>query len=274
MKSVPKVVRQFEWLTLLIIGIEVVNTCLRFDSVSGFWVRYFGENKGSLITIISQIISILIISAFTYFITRKKSVTAKWILIFFVGINVISNFINPTKFFEYNGSWTEKIWMWITTAIEYYMAYLLFTQDFEKWLAKEKQVKERTFPFGIPKIILVLFIIFAIISFFSKKSQRSYPPSVIRDVALMYLKQTEEFIETYKQEHGAYPESLEGLGIHVFLNDTSYNRGERLQRFHQYQLQPDGKHYILFDVGPDGISGTADDIYPSPDADFVGYIKK
>jgi hypothetical protein len=272
MKSAPSVVKRFEWLTLLVIGISVVHTCLRFDSINASWVRYYGENKGTWITIVWQIIWALIILTFAYLITRRKSVAAKWIYISLVGFGAIGLF--APKPYEFYGSWTDKIAYWLIAAIDFYRASLLFTQDFEKWLAKGKQVKERAFPLGIPRIVLVLSVLAAITSFISKRSLESLSPSIYKDMALMHLKQTEEFIETYKQEHGAYPKSLEGLGFHNFLNDPSYDRYERPRQFHQYQLQPGGQHYTLFDVGPDGVSGTADDIYPLPDADFGGYVKK
>jgi hypothetical protein len=48
-------------------------------------------------------------------------------------------------------------------------------------------------------------------------------------------------------------------------------------RTSQYELQSDGRSYTLLDVGPDGVSGTVDDIFPEILADevgHIGYVKK
>ena len=100
------------------------------------------------------------------------------------------------------------------------------------------------------------------------------------------LKQTIVAIEFYRQAHGKYPGALENLEEKVgnisssetYLLDVSGSfKLVSSRQLHQYELLPDGKHYYLFDLGMDGLRGTADDIYPdvlSPEFISVGYLQK
>jgi hypothetical protein len=87
-------------------------------------------------------------------------------------------------------------------------------------------------------------------------------------------------IEYYKEVHGSYPSKLDDLDRSdtAFLYDTSFGlKGALIKKFHQYQLLPDGLHYTLFDVGPDKVPGTADDLYPvilDDEASHIGYVRK
>lgn len=105
-------------------------------------------------------------------------------------------------------------------------------------------------------------------------------------IAEKNLKQTVMALEYYKLVHGAYPAQLSDLFEkkqfgsfgESYLYDTSggLDMAKKLQP-HQYELQPDGQHYYLYDVGPDEQAGTADDIFPDvpqEDLDHIGYRKK
>ncbi len=76
-------------------------------------------------------------------------------------------------------------------------------------------------------------------------------------------------IESYKTEHGRYPESLEVLRRSLSSNSTVFgydpsdevNPG-RQPRDYYYELV-DSEHYYLLGVGPDGHPFTQDDIVPN-----------
>ena len=78
-----------------------------------------------------------------------------------------------------------------------------------------------------------------------------------------------------------YPNSLSelsGLAIQgrVTIHDID-SRAQSPSDTHQYALQPDRKHYVLFGVGPDGVSGTADDVFPviaPEDEGHIGYVSR
>jgi hypothetical protein len=87
-------------------------------------------------------------------------------------------------------------------------------------------------------------------------------------------------VEFYKQVHGVYPKRLDDLvrASCSYLYDGSAGfSGTLHHKFHQYELLPDGQHYTLSDTGPDGVSGTADDVYPillTDEVEHVGYVKR
>ena len=77
-------------------------------------------------------------------------------------------------------------------------------------------------------------------------------------------------IEYYKLQNGHYPKSLldlkgeDGKEEFLFIHDPTHmelKAGE--PRLFFYQLEPDGAHYYLLSVGPDGTPFTADDIVPA-----------
>jgi|GEM_PF-6692590 hypothetical protein len=94
---------------------------------------------------------------------------------------------------------------------------------------------------------------------------RSYMPGIYQSLSKQYLKQTVMALEYYKLVHGAYPatlDELKGDGTH-FLHDPSQgNNFQKIELQHAYRLQPGGKRYLLMDTGPDGLTGTADDVFP------------
>jgi len=74
-------------------------------------------------------------------------------------------------------------------------------------------------------------------------------------------------LETYQQEQGRYPSSLEAFTQLPYslrlvnIQDFSAGVFSRPREYH-YDLAPDGRSYTLFAVGPDGRAGTADDLFP------------
>lgn len=90
-------------------------------------------------------------------------------------------------------------------------------------------------------------------------------------------------IEYYKLQNSRYPNNLEDLrsslkkGEMVFTFDVSgpLKMGEKPRDFY-YKVIRDGKNYLLFSVGSDGIPFTEDDIYPllDPNKDkATGWLK-
>ena len=91
-------------------------------------------------------------------------------------------------------------------------------------------------------------------------------PSVYQTLSKRYLKETVMALEYYKLVHGAYPtglDELKGDGTNTYLHDASAGLDlAKIRQPHAYTLQKGGLHYQLMDAGPDGVTGTADDIYP------------
>lgn len=86
-------------------------------------------------------------------------------------------------------------------------------------------------------------------------------------------------IEAYRREQGRYPVRLAAFTQLPYslrlvnIQDFSAGVFRRPKEYH-YDLDPDGRTYTLFAVGPDGRPGTADDLYPElPDsvARHTGY---
>jgi hypothetical protein len=86
-----------------------------------------------------------------------------------------------------------------------------------------------------------------------------------------------EAIETYKVQHGSYPQDLgelrqslpqEALVYIVDPTDTDLKDG---QRYYFYELV-DPDHYYARSVGPDGAPFTADDIVPSVAGGSIGLL--
>jgi hypothetical protein len=79
-----------------------------------------------------------------------------------------------------------------------------------------------------------------------------------------------QLVERLEQHHartGQYPSRLTDLRVSVFNLPAPeiYDRGVGMlnqSKPYQYQLDPDGRHYLLFSVGLDGKPGTGDEMYP------------
>ena len=75
----------------------------------------------------------------------------------------------------------------------------------------------------------------------------------------MILPQDAGILELYKKKYGKYPGSFEELkkgGYELFATADHY-----LKPFY-YKVSDDAQSYKLCSLGPDGILGTSDDIYP------------
>ena len=139
---------------------------------------------------------------------------------------------------------------------------------------------------GVKLIVLgvagILFSVVVGIVVYRQFSGKVVPESIHRSLAQDYLKQSLMAIEYYKVVHGVYPDKLDLLQSGSHHNSFIYDfTGGRLMgqplKLSQYEVQPGGNSYVLFDVGPDGVSGTADDIFPeilAEEVGHIGYIKK
>jgi hypothetical protein len=114
---------------------------------------------------------------------------------------------------------------------------------------------------------------------FHRFSTSAVGKDIHQTMAKNYLKQTVMALEYYKLVHGAYPNTLDevkGEGIYFLHDGSAGTEIGNIHQLHAYALQPDGLHYRLMDTGPDGITGTADDIAPvmSPEElERTGYVK-
>ena len=89
-------------------------------------------------------------------------------------------------------------------------------------------------------------------------------------------------LEFYKLQNGKYPEDLKALVQKdaknpVFIYEPFFRLGATESKPFVYELIDQGKHYYLYSRGPDGIEGTADDIFPAvseQESEKIGYRKK
>ncbi|HTB22156.1 MAG TPA: hypothetical protein VK914_05580 [bacterium] len=275
MKVLPDVVRRFEWLTALVIGIKLGAAVLAYFHPE--WNgRTFSANFLNLACF--QGLSICWAWFLTYFITRGKSRAAKWVFVvlcvfFLAGSVMMDLIVRRIPALSFAATLMDL-------PIRVYMAWLLFTPEFEKWFRKSRGLDAADpFPWvlgGLGVLFFVLLVALMMRTFMGKSA-------VNKSLSQMYLKQSIAAIEYYKQVHGLYPTALtdlDGTNRQYFLDDISagYHFPPQLHpQLHQYRLFPGGKHYVLFDVGPDGVSGTADDVYPqvaSYEAGHIGYLKQ
>lgn len=88
-------------------------------------------------------------------------------------------------------------------------------------------------------------------------------------MAVTMLNDLVKEIEFYKLQHGHYPAALSEFNTKdtkkpVFTMDpTAMQRGDAINAFFFYELEPEGKFYFLRSVGADGVPFTADDVLPS-----------
>ncbi len=129
------------------------------------------------------------------------------------------------------------------------------------------QIRKREFSgkgLAITGIILgVLGIIFSILLygslFYYGFIAKSGPFTEIKvKVSKMTLTQDAGLLELYKKKYGKYPESLEEARKAGF---QIYGMDHYLKPFY-YKVSNNGQSYELRSLGPDGIYGTADDIFP------------
>ncbi len=95
-----------------------------------------------------------------------------------------------------------------------------------------------------------------------------------RRLARQNLGQIVVELERYRGRTGRYPSMLQELVGHPipvrFINIQDQTAGVFGFRVYQYRLTPDGRGYDLFATGPDGQSGTQDDVRPVVPDSLVG----
>lgn len=276
MKAAPDVVLRFEWLTALVIGSNLV--CAVLDYLHPEWNNWAGPLSFKVLNVAChQGLSLCWVWLLTYFITRRKSNAAKWVFVVMTALSVI--FLPIWAMMSYHIikcvpalSLASSL---VDVLVRVVMVWLLFTPEFENWFRKFRGMNGADpFPWvlGILGILFMVLVVGLMVRNFMGK------PSFYNTASRRYLTQSIAFIELYKQWHGKYPSTLADLDgkNYAILNDVSMGPGFP-PPLHQYRLLPGGKHYVLFDVGPDGVSATADDVYPEVASDetaHIGYVKQ
>ena len=277
--KLPALVRRFEWLMALVICIGLISSILRINE----WKDLFGDTWGQKILWGGQAFSILFNIFIAYCITRRNSSTAKWIYTAMTAFGILMIGIGLSS--KVNSSKGHALEVLLIVLVQLYMIYLLFTPEFEKWLKRSSAKKPKSLVPYILGATGILFLILGGIWALRLWFEGPIPDSIYTELSQKNLKQSLAAIEFYRQVHGTYPSSLEDLGpagkkydLDTFLYDSSHGIKNPLSlTTHQYGVQSEGKNYFLFDVGQDGVSGTADDVYPvlsSDEASHIGYVKK
>jgi hypothetical protein len=93
-------------------------------------------------------------------------------------------------------------------------------------------------------------------------------------LTIMQLDEVLQRIEVYKVRYKVYPNSLAAISI----SDPELHLHDPFQedKYAMLQYRKIDDKYTLFSVGPDGLAGTADDVYPViaiPDSSRIGLIK-
>ncbi len=127
-------------------------------------------------------------------------------------------------------------------------------------------------------IIGVACMLFTVFTYYSlyRLSKSEWSLKITDSIAQDELNTLVPHIEFYKLEHGVYPDSLPQIGdasLFVPIYDRSQiARSRKASRFNYENL---GVSYLLFSSGPDGIPGTADDLFPQIDNtnENIGWVK-
>ena len=128
----PKAIIWFERALLAALAIDLVNNLLSWDQIEArLWAS--GMAPSTAAVAILAVLPILIGLLFWFFIARRRSVVAKWVMTVFVTIGVIGFAVMLARSGDFAGEPT--VWLAVVSeALKVFAVTRLFTREAVGWL--------------------------------------------------------------------------------------------------------------------------------------------